>query len=258
MLKNLVQNKKIRVSRSHVWAYTWSAGVCSEHSGWAVNRLPVVVRFFFIWWQGRLPDRSGKPKWVVRDIELEWTVFKASIEEAAVKSCGQKVTCACWGGNLKTHWWRWRKLSISFGQEGCRQSCRGSKNLCVGGVRISHGEGILAEIGSGALWGGLGIGWGCLPLEVFRVRPTGQRFQGRPSRPRTHWSDYISQSSRRSWKALRARTRPGTPCYACCYCKAISDKQKKLDEWTDNPIRTTYKPLWNKQNHWTFPGPSLM
>lgn len=41
----------------------------------------------------------------VWDFELEWTMFKASIVEAAVKSCGQKVIGGCWGGNFSTRWW---------------------------------------------------------------------------------------------------------------------------------------------------------
>ncbi|KAF7645112.1 hypothetical protein LDENG_00209980 [Lucifuga dentata] len=39
------------------------------------------------------------------DMESEWTLFKASIVEAAVLSCGQKVVGACRGGNPRTRWW---------------------------------------------------------------------------------------------------------------------------------------------------------
>ncbi|TWW69196.1 hypothetical protein D4764_18G0000020 [Takifugu flavidus] len=87
------------------------------------------------WW-GRMPDRPGRPKRVVRvcwerlaespvrrsfnsrlresfdhvpgeagDIESEWTVFRASIVEAADRCCGRKVVGACRGGNARTHWW---------------------------------------------------------------------------------------------------------------------------------------------------------
>ncbi|TWW71616.1 hypothetical protein D4764_16G0001130 [Takifugu flavidus] len=87
------------------------------------------------WW-GRMPDRPGRPKRVVRvcwerlaespvrrsfnsrlresfdhvpgeagDIESEWTVFCASIVEAADRCCGRKVVGACRGGNARTRWW---------------------------------------------------------------------------------------------------------------------------------------------------------
>lgn len=90
----------------------------------------------WIKWPGRLPDRPGKPKRVVRvnwerlaeapvrkvfnshlrrnfsripgeagDMESEWAMFKASIAEAASRSCGQKVIGACRGGNPRTRWW---------------------------------------------------------------------------------------------------------------------------------------------------------
>ncbi|TWW54485.1 hypothetical protein D4764_0145930 [Takifugu flavidus] len=87
------------------------------------------------WWR-RLPDRPGRPKCVVRvcwerlaespvrrsfnsrlqesfdhvlgeagDIESEWTMFLASIVEAADRCCGCKVVGACRGGNARTRWW---------------------------------------------------------------------------------------------------------------------------------------------------------
>ncbi|TWW77428.1 hypothetical protein D4764_12G0008180 [Takifugu flavidus] len=87
------------------------------------------------WW-GRMPDRPGRPKCVVRvcwerlaespvrrsfnsrlresfdhvpgeagDIESEWTMFRASIVEAADRCCGRKVVGACRGGNARTRWW---------------------------------------------------------------------------------------------------------------------------------------------------------
>ena len=39
------------------------------------------------------------------DIESEWTMFLASIVYVDTRSCGQKVTGACQGGNLGTPWW---------------------------------------------------------------------------------------------------------------------------------------------------------
>ena len=90
----------------------------------------------WIRWRGRLPDRPGKPKRVVRvnwerlveapvrgvfnshlrrnfscipgevgDMESEWAMFRASIAEAAARSCGQKAVGACRGGNQRTRWW---------------------------------------------------------------------------------------------------------------------------------------------------------
>ncbi|TWW61044.1 hypothetical protein D4764_05G0011340 [Takifugu flavidus] len=87
------------------------------------------------WW-GRMPDRPGRLKRVVRvcwerlaespvrrsfnsrlresfdhvpgeagDIESEWTMFRASIVEAADRCCGRKVVGACRGGNARTRWW---------------------------------------------------------------------------------------------------------------------------------------------------------
>ncbi|XP_061740413.1 uncharacterized protein LOC133541215 [Nerophis ophidion] len=87
------------------------------------------------WW-GRMPDRPGRPKRIVRvcwerlaespvrrsfnshlrknfehvtrevlDIESEWTMFRTPIVEAADRSCGRKVVGACRGGNPKTPWW---------------------------------------------------------------------------------------------------------------------------------------------------------
>ena len=87
-------------------------------------------------WKGKLLDRPGKPKRVVRvnwerldgapvretfnshlrrsfscipvevgDIEPEWAMFKASIAEAAAGSCGLKVIGTSRGGNPRTPWW---------------------------------------------------------------------------------------------------------------------------------------------------------
>ena len=38
-------------------------------------------------------------------MESEWAMFRASIAEAAVRSCGQKAVGAYRGGNLRTRWW---------------------------------------------------------------------------------------------------------------------------------------------------------
>ncbi len=87
----------------------------------------------WIRWQRRRPDRPGRPKRIVSvcweclaepcvrgifnshiresfdqipreagDIESEWTMFSASIVDAAVRSCGCKASGACHGGNPRT------------------------------------------------------------------------------------------------------------------------------------------------------------
>ncbi|KAK3554961.1 hypothetical protein QTP86_001863 [Hemibagrus guttatus] len=41
----------------------------------------------------------------VEDIESEWTIFFSSIVDAAIRSCGRKVSGAGHGGNPRTQWW---------------------------------------------------------------------------------------------------------------------------------------------------------
>ncbi|KAK3540800.1 hypothetical protein QTP86_001980 [Hemibagrus guttatus] len=41
----------------------------------------------------------------VGDIESEWTMFSSSIVNAAIRSCGHKVSGACHGGKPRTQWW---------------------------------------------------------------------------------------------------------------------------------------------------------
>ncbi|KAK3546900.1 hypothetical protein QTP86_003775 [Hemibagrus guttatus] len=84
----------------------------------------------------RMPDRFGRPKRIVRlcwehladpsvrrvfnshlreslnqiprevgDIESEWTMFSSSIVDAAIRSCGHKVSGVGRGGNPRTQWW---------------------------------------------------------------------------------------------------------------------------------------------------------
>ncbi|KAK7925336.1 hypothetical protein WMY93_007646 [Mugilogobius chulae] len=91
----------------------------------------------WIRWQRRKLDRPGRPKRIVRvcwerlaepsvrrvfnshlresfsqlpgeteDIESEWTMFSASIVNAAARSCGRKVSGASRGGHPRTRWWR--------------------------------------------------------------------------------------------------------------------------------------------------------
>ncbi|KAK3528006.1 hypothetical protein QTP86_013119 [Hemibagrus guttatus] len=83
-----------------------------------------------------MPDRLGRPKRIVRvcwerladpsvrgvfnshlresfnqiprevgDIESEWTMFSSSIVDAAIQSCGRKVSGAGRGSNPRTQWW---------------------------------------------------------------------------------------------------------------------------------------------------------
>ncbi|KAK3532460.1 hypothetical protein QTP86_018448, partial [Hemibagrus guttatus] len=84
----------------------------------------------------RMPDRLGRPKRIVRvcwerladpsvrgvfnshlresfnqiprevgDIESKWTMFSTSVVDAAIRSCGRKVSGAGHGGNPRTQWW---------------------------------------------------------------------------------------------------------------------------------------------------------
>ncbi|KAK3506408.1 hypothetical protein QTP70_009328 [Hemibagrus guttatus] len=46
------------------------------------------------------PDPEGG--W---DIESEWTMFSTSIVDAAIRSCGRKVSGAGRGSNPRTQWW---------------------------------------------------------------------------------------------------------------------------------------------------------
>ncbi|KAK3572793.1 hypothetical protein QTP86_007398 [Hemibagrus guttatus] len=46
------------------------------------------------------PDPEGG--W---EIESEWTMFSSSIVDAAIRSCGRKVSGAGCGGNPRTQWW---------------------------------------------------------------------------------------------------------------------------------------------------------
>ena len=139
-------------------------------------------------WQGRKLDRPGRPKRIVRvcwerlaepsvkevfnshlresldlipreagDIESEWTMFSTSIVDAAVQSCGRKVSGACRGGNPRTWWWtpekgmlsRRRRSPIEPGWLGglLSKACgstgsRGSKNSGLGKVQGGHGGGL--------------------------------------------------------------------------------------------------------------------
>uniref|UniRef100_A0A8C6KS93 Endonuclease/exonuclease/phosphatase domain-containing protein n=1 Tax=Nothobranchius furzeri TaxID=105023 RepID=A0A8C6KS93_NOTFU len=140
------------------------------------------------WW-GRMPVRPGRPKRIARvcwerlaespvrrsfnshlrqnfqnvpgeagDIESEWTLFRASIVEAADRSCGRRIVGACRGGNPRTRWWtpavrdavKLKKESYQVflacgtpeAADGYRQSkwnaarvVAEAKNLGMGGVR---------------------------------------------------------------------------------------------------------------------------
>ncbi|TWW75358.1 hypothetical protein D4764_13G0000200 [Takifugu flavidus] len=96
----------------------------------------LVVSWLRWWWWGGVPDILGRPKRIVRvcweclaespvrrsfnsplresfdhvpgeagDIESEWTMFRASIVEAADPCSGRMAVCACRGGNARTRWW---------------------------------------------------------------------------------------------------------------------------------------------------------
>ncbi|KAK3522624.1 hypothetical protein QTP86_028195 [Hemibagrus guttatus] len=110
--------------RPHV-LYTWvkrGAELSTDHH--------LVVSWIRL--RRRTLDRLGRPKRIVRDladpsvrgvfnshlresfnqisrevgdIESEWTMFSSSIVDAAIRSCGRKVSGAGRGGNPRTQWW---------------------------------------------------------------------------------------------------------------------------------------------------------
>ncbi|KAI3376847.1 hypothetical protein L3Q82_000103 [Scortum barcoo] len=117
----------------------------------------------WIRWQRRKLDRPGRPKRIVRvcwerlaepsvrevfnshlrksfsqipreagDIESEWTMFSASIVDAAVRSCGRKVSGACRGGNPRTRWWTPGIDRYPAGQASRSQDGPGGKNFGSG------------------------------------------------------------------------------------------------------------------------------
>ncbi|KAI3363595.1 hypothetical protein L3Q82_001227 [Scortum barcoo] len=107
----------------------------------------------WIRWQRRKLDRPGRPKRIVRgllgtsgralsvrevfnshlrksfsqipreagDIESEWTMFSASIVDAAVRSCGTQGLWCCLSA------WRWQPPNpvVDTGSKGCRQAEEG-------------------------------------------------------------------------------------------------------------------------------------
>ncbi|TWW81749.1 hypothetical protein D4764_01G0015640 [Takifugu flavidus] len=193
-----------------------------------------------------MPDRPGRPKRVVRvcwerlaespvrrsfnsrlresfdhvpgeagDIESEWTMFRASIVEAADRCCGRKVVGACRGGNARTRWWTPAvRDAVKLKKESYRAL------LACGTPEAADrvaGLSLRDRVRSSAIREELGVeslllrversqmGWlghlvrmppGRLPGEVFRACPSGRR---PPGRPRTRWRDYVS---RLAWERL--------------------------------------------------------
>lgn len=70
--------------------------VCWEH----LAEYPVSKNFNSHLWQSFAHDLGE-----AGDMESEWTMFHASIVEAAHRSCGSKVVCACRFGNPQTRGW---------------------------------------------------------------------------------------------------------------------------------------------------------
>ncbi|KAK3512120.1 hypothetical protein QTP70_031238 [Hemibagrus guttatus] len=146
----------------------------------------------------RMPDRLGRPKRIVRvcwehladpsvrgvfnshlresfnqilreigDIESKWTMFSTSIVDAAIRSCGRKVSGAGRGGNPQTQWWTLEvRDAVKLKKESYRAwlargtpeaaeagqadySCGGlgSKNSGLGGVRpFGTSEGVSSSL----------------------------------------------------------------------------------------------------------------
>ncbi|KAK3513103.1 hypothetical protein QTP70_001397 [Hemibagrus guttatus] len=112
-----------------VHQYTWY----QDTLGWR-SMIDLVVSWIRL--RRGMPDRLGRPKRIVRvcwerladpsvrgifnshlresfyqiprevgDIESEWTMFSTSIVDAAIRSCGRKVSGAGCSGNPRTQWW---------------------------------------------------------------------------------------------------------------------------------------------------------
>ncbi|KAK3566793.1 hypothetical protein QTP86_004505 [Hemibagrus guttatus] len=57
----------------------------------------------------------------VGDIESEWTMFSSSIVDAAIQSCGRKVSAAGRCGNPRTQWWTLEvRDAVKLKKESCR------------------------------------------------------------------------------------------------------------------------------------------
>ncbi|KAK7878955.1 hypothetical protein WMY93_034201, partial [Mugilogobius chulae] len=83
----------------------------------------------------QLPGETG-------DIESEWTMFSASIVNAAAQSCGHKVSGVCHGGNPRTRWWT---PEVSAGQAYRSSGGHRGKNSGLGEVQGGHGGGLLVN-----------------------------------------------------------------------------------------------------------------
>jgi len=179
----------------------------------------------WIRWWGRLLDRPGKPKRVVRvnweplvetpvhevfnshlrkniscipgevgDMEPEWAMFRASIVDAAARSCGQKAVGACRGGNLRTHWW------IPAVKEAVRLKKEAFQAWLAIRSLYKQSESSVRILGTKSRTFSVGVGLhqGCPLSQILFGIFTGRiskRSRGveRPrSRPRIRWRDYIS------------------------------------------------------------------
>ncbi|KAK3521037.1 hypothetical protein QTP86_003681 [Hemibagrus guttatus] len=77
-----------------------SLGHSSEERGGAVNRSPPGGGVF----NSHLRESFNQIPREVGDIESEWTMFSSSIVDAAIQSCGRKVSDAGRGDNPQTQW----------------------------------------------------------------------------------------------------------------------------------------------------------
>ncbi|KAI3357929.1 hypothetical protein L3Q82_016319 [Scortum barcoo] len=151
------------------------------------------------------------------DIESEWTMFSASIVDAAVRSCGRKVSGACRGGNPL-----WGELLTSTGdivgrwkkyfEDLLNPTDLPSNEEAEAGDSEVDSSITQAEVTEDSLqaprWQGgpesvfqlqRGSHFSASPgrsRKVFQACPTGRRPRGRP---RTRWRDYVS---RLAWERL--------------------------------------------------------
>ncbi|KAK3554374.1 hypothetical protein QTP70_022602, partial [Hemibagrus guttatus] len=86
---------------------------CASHSLSVTNTMfhdLVIVSSDMFWtlrgvFNSHLRESFNQIPREVGDIESEWTMFSTSIVDAAIRSCGHKVSGAGRGGNPRTQWW---------------------------------------------------------------------------------------------------------------------------------------------------------
>ncbi|KAI3371232.1 hypothetical protein L3Q82_023536 [Scortum barcoo] len=155
--------------------------VCWERSDWPSplsgrSSTPTSGRVFL-----QIPREAG-------DTESEWTMFSASIVDAAtVRSCGRKVSGACRGGNPRTRWWTPEvRDAIRLKKKESYRAMLASVGLLtqLTGTgrpsKLQPGRSWRQKLGSGRSscgWGAVDLNWGhCRTVEeILRGSPQSHR-----------------------------------------------------------------------------------